>query len=260
MRRTIIRSITCWTSSSRSSSTSTRSTVAASRGHPLGMCGLRQPLTQPAGHLRVAQLGLHHLRRQEVLPHEGAQALAELVLLALDDRGVRDRDAQRMLEQRGHGEPVGQRAHHAGLRGRADVADPAPVRAWACAHRQTRNTPVAPIRKLSATTFIRRSATRRSASASGSAPANDSAKDVRASALPRLRQPVGCPTPRVSAVGSVCHHTIIRYRRGQLVLRHCSGGPRVTRPICQTRPHAVVSSASREWNRRLWQSKSRLGP
>ena len=59
--------------------------------HPLGVRGLRQPLTQPAGHLRVAQLGLHDRRRQEVLPHEGAQALAELVFLALDDRGVRDR-------------------------------------------------------------------------------------------------------------------------------------------------------------------------
>jgi hypothetical protein len=29
-----------------------------------------------------------------------------------------------MLEQRGHGEPVGQRTHHAGLGGRSDVPDP----------------------------------------------------------------------------------------------------------------------------------------
>src|SRR5271163_3842540 len=47
-----------------------------------------------------------------------------------------------------------------------------------CAHRQPRNTPVAPTRKLSATTFIRRSPRSRSASACGSAPANDSAKDA----------------------------------------------------------------------------------
>ncbi len=56
----------------------------------------------------------------------------------------------------------------------------APRLACACAQRQARNTPVAPIRKLSATSFIRRNATRRCASASGSAPAKDSAKDARA--------------------------------------------------------------------------------
>ena len=93
-------------------------------GHPVGMCRLGEPLAQPPGHLRVAQLGLHHGRRQEVLPHERAQALTELVLLALDDGGVRDLQSQRMAEQRGDGEPVRQRAHHAGLGGRPDVADP----------------------------------------------------------------------------------------------------------------------------------------
>lgn len=80
--------------------------------HPLGVRGLRQPFPEPAGHLGVAQLGFHDLRRQEVLPHERAQALAQLVFLAFDDRGVRDRYAQRVPEQRGHGEPVRQGAHH----------------------------------------------------------------------------------------------------------------------------------------------------
>ena len=60
---------------------------------------------------------------------KAAQALADLVLLARDDRGVRDRQPQRVPEQRGDGEPVGQRADHRGLGGRPHVADPAPTSA-----------------------------------------------------------------------------------------------------------------------------------
>ena len=61
MRLTIIRSSTCCTSSSRSISTSTRSTFEVS-GDPLGVRRLREPLAEPAGDLRAAQLGLHDLR------------------------------------------------------------------------------------------------------------------------------------------------------------------------------------------------------
>ena len=62
---------------------------------------------------------------QEVLPDEVAEAVAEHVLLGRDDRGVRDRQAQRATEQRRDREPVGQRADHAGLGRRPHVADPA---------------------------------------------------------------------------------------------------------------------------------------
>ena len=79
---------------------------------------------QPARHLGVAQFGLDVLRRQEVLSDELAQTLAELILLAFDDRGVWDRDAQWVPEQRGDREPVGERTHHAGLGGGAHVPDP----------------------------------------------------------------------------------------------------------------------------------------
>ena len=72
----------------------------------------------------VAQLGFHDLRRHEVLPYERTEALAELVFLALDDRGVRDRDAQWVFEQRGDREPVGKRADHARFGGGFDIADP----------------------------------------------------------------------------------------------------------------------------------------
>ena len=124
MRRTIIRSITCCTSSSRSSSTSTRSTVAASAATRCACEASDSHLPSRLGTCASRSLVSHDLRRQEVLPDEGPEPLAQLVLLALDDRGVRNRYPQRMLEQRGHREPVRQGAHHAGLRGSTDIPHP----------------------------------------------------------------------------------------------------------------------------------------
>lgn len=53
-----------------------------------------------------------------------AEALASLVLLSRDDRGVRDLQPQRMAEEGGDGEPVGQRADHPGLGRCTDVSEP----------------------------------------------------------------------------------------------------------------------------------------
>ena len=124
MRLTIIRSSTCWTSSSRSISTSTLKTFDVSAATRWACDVLREPLAEPARDVGVAQLGFHDLRRHEVLPYERTEALAELVFLALDDRGVRDRDAQWVFEQRGDREPVGKRADHARFGGGFDIADP----------------------------------------------------------------------------------------------------------------------------------------
>ena len=71
IRLTIIRSSTCWTSSSRSISHQYPQHRGRLGGHPLGVRGLRQPLAEPAGDFGVAQLGLDDLRRHEVLPDEG---------------------------------------------------------------------------------------------------------------------------------------------------------------------------------------------
>ena len=177
-------------------------------GHPLGVRRLREPLAEPTRDLRVAQFGLDDLRRHEVLPDEGAEALAELVFLALDDRGVRDRDAQRMLEQRGDGEPVGQsrrpcRPPRPPGRSRPSRAAPSD-----CAQLQSRKTTVAPTRKLSATTFIRRSPRRRSASAAESAPASDSAKLVRGA-------DGGGPSCRRSVCVPLLHHPLRRHVPGR---------------------------------------------
>jgi len=102
---------------------------------------------------------------------------------------------------------------------------------------------VAPIRKLNATTFIRRSPCRRSASAWGSAPANDSAKDAGLVCAPDGRLPgsvsaVGgrCGSARCLGPGvgppaqSDCHPTIIRYRRGCSVTTPVAG-PAQDRPV-----------------------------
>ena len=61
---------------------------------------------------------------QEVLPDELLETAAELVLAARDECGVRDGETERVLEQRGDREPVGQRADHTCLGGGADVAHP----------------------------------------------------------------------------------------------------------------------------------------
>ena len=62
---------------------------------------------------------------QEVALDELAEAAADLVLAVGDDRGVRDRQAERVAEQGGDREPVGERADHRRLGEGPHVPDPA---------------------------------------------------------------------------------------------------------------------------------------
>jgi hypothetical protein len=71
-----------------------------------------------------AELGRQDLTRQEVLLDEIAEHAADAVLLGRDDRGVRDRQAQRPAEQCGDGEPVGETAHERRFRRGPDEAKP----------------------------------------------------------------------------------------------------------------------------------------
>jgi hypothetical protein len=50
--------------------------------------------------------------------------LRDAVLLPLHDRGVRDGEPHGPAEERGHGEPVGERADHGGLGHRPEPAEP----------------------------------------------------------------------------------------------------------------------------------------
>ena len=83
--------------------------IAHPDAHPAGDVGGREPLAD-------------HLLVQEVLGEELLEALAELVLAPRDQRRVRDRQPERVPEQGGHREPVGDGAHHARLGARVDEA------------------------------------------------------------------------------------------------------------------------------------------
>ena len=79
-----------------------------------------------ARHADRAQPLEHHAAGQEVLLDEPADRTPELILAGGDERGVGDRDAERVPEQRRHREPVRETTDHRPLRGGLDVADPAP--------------------------------------------------------------------------------------------------------------------------------------
>ena len=65
-----------------------------------------------------------HRRGEEIVLEEVGERVADPVLVARDDRGVRDRQAERMAEQRGHREPVGEAADHRRFGEGADEAEP----------------------------------------------------------------------------------------------------------------------------------------
>ncbi len=86
--------------------------------------GVGEPLGQTAAHVERAEPVFDHVARQEVALHERAERAPHAILLGGDDRRVRNRNAERMAEQRGDGEPVGQAADHSGLHRRTN--DPQP--------------------------------------------------------------------------------------------------------------------------------------
>lgn len=94
-------------------------------GDPVGVFGLGQPGPEAPADAEGVEAGPDHVRGEEVLPDELAQGDPELVLLGGDDRGVRDGQAERAPEEGGHGEPVRERADHAGLGRGGDVPGPA---------------------------------------------------------------------------------------------------------------------------------------
>ena len=79
---------------------------------------------EPLADVDAGQALGDHLAGEEVALHELAEAAPDLVLALGDDRRVRDRQPERVAEQRRHGEPVGQRADHRRLGAGPHVADP----------------------------------------------------------------------------------------------------------------------------------------
>ena len=86
-----------------------------------------EPVGNARDRVRRAHPFADRVRRQEVLLYELAEGVAELVLALLDHRRVRDRDAERVTEQRRHREPVGQASDERRLQPGAEVSGPARV-------------------------------------------------------------------------------------------------------------------------------------
>ena len=82
-----------------------------------------QPVGDERAEIDLAQFGLDGRGFEEMHLDEFAELVGDAVLVALDDRGVRDRQAQRPLEQRHHRVPVGEAADGGGLRERRDEAE-----------------------------------------------------------------------------------------------------------------------------------------
>ncbi len=98
--------------------------VGEAVGGTPGVVGLRQPGAEAPSDAGIGEPLAEHVVGEEVLLDELAETAPDLVLALRDDRGVRDRDAERMPEQRGHGEPIGERTDHRRLRRGDHVADP----------------------------------------------------------------------------------------------------------------------------------------
>ncbi len=84
--------------------------------------GIVQPLADPQRDGRGRDPLADDPLLEEVLADELLQPAPELVLALRDQRRVRDRDAERVLEERRDGEPVGDRADHRRLGAGVDEA------------------------------------------------------------------------------------------------------------------------------------------
>ena len=82
-----------------------------------------QPVGDEGGEIDLAQPRLDRLGRQEVGLDELAQRVGDAQVVARDDGGVRDRQAERPAEQGDDGVPVGEPAHR---RRRGEGRDVAP--------------------------------------------------------------------------------------------------------------------------------------
>ena len=102
-----------------------RSASAADQvvAEPVGMARVGQPARPAARPDRTARsLASTCGVLRKLSQMKPARLRADAVLVGRDDRGVRNRQAERMAEQRDHREPVGDRADHRGLGEGRDVA------------------------------------------------------------------------------------------------------------------------------------------
>ncbi len=82
-----------------------------------------QPVGDEGAEVDLAQFGFDGGGFEKMHLDEFAELVGDAVLIALDDRGVRDRQSQRPLEQRHDGVPVGEPADGGGFRKGRDEAE-----------------------------------------------------------------------------------------------------------------------------------------
>ena len=119
--------------------------------------GSAQPPPEPRGRRgRRARRSVSTSVVRKLSCDELAEAAPDLVLAPRDDRRVRDREAERVAEQRGDGEPVGERADHRRLGERLARSRPTPGRRPRWPGRRGRRRPRRARAARWRTTFIRR--------------------------------------------------------------------------------------------------------
>ena len=93
------------------------------RARSVAALAIAQPVGNEGAEVDLAQLGFDGPGFEKMHFDEFAELVGDAVLIALDDRGVRDRQSQRPAKQRHHGIPVGQPADGCGFRERCDEAE-----------------------------------------------------------------------------------------------------------------------------------------
>ena len=89
----------------------------------LAALAVAQPVGDERAEIDLSQLGFDRGGFEEMHLDEFAELVGDALLVALDDRGVRNRQPQRPFEQRHHGVPVGQTADGGGLGKGCDEAE-----------------------------------------------------------------------------------------------------------------------------------------
>ena len=169
--------MTCWMSSSLSNSTTARNAVEASVATRAACRGseshlpTRPPISASRNLASTMSGDMKFSRTKVPSPSPSWSFLRGMIAVCgiLSPRGWRNRAV------------TANQSASAPIMPASAAAPTYPSQAgppWAWPHRQARKITVAPTRKPNATAFIRRRLRSRSASVSGSAPANDSARDV----------------------------------------------------------------------------------
>ena len=89
----------------------------------LAALAVAQPVGDEGTEIDLAEFCLHRCCLEEMHLDEFAELVRDAVLVALDDRGVGNRQAQRPFEQRHHRVPVGEPADGGGFRESRDEAE-----------------------------------------------------------------------------------------------------------------------------------------